>query len=64
MLPAVDGRRLDSREAVAELVRESALRIHTRAIVDPSLQKTFQRQDGRSERYDLGRDGLERMNLR
>jgi arylsulfatase A-like enzyme len=64
LLAAVDGRRLDSREAVAELVRESPLRVHTRTVVDPGLHKSFQRQDGRSELYDLGRDGRERMNLR
>ncbi len=63
LLAAVDGGRLDSREAVAELVRENPLRVHSRAIVDPSLQKTFQRQDGRGERYDLERDGRERMNI-
>jgi hypothetical protein len=64
LLAAVDGGRVLSREAVAELVHASPLRVHARAVVDPSLQKTFQRQDGRGERYDLERDSAERMNLR
>lgn len=63
LLPAIDGGRLAPREAVAELVQENPLRVHVRAIVEPSLQKTFQRQDGRGERYDLSRDPRERMNL-
>jgi arylsulfatase A-like enzyme len=63
LLPAVDGSRLVPREAVSELVQPNPLRVHAQARIHPNLQKTFQRQDGGAERYDLATDPGERTNL-
>ncbi len=63
LLPAVDGGRLKAREAVSELVHPNPLRLHSRAVIDPGLQKTLQRQDGGREHYDLRFDSGERNNL-
>jgi len=64
LLPAVEGSRLTSREAVSELVHPNPLRVHAEARIDSNLQKTFQRQDGGAERYDLATDPGERNKLR
>lgn len=63
LVPAVDGTRLKAREAVSELVHPNPLRLHSRAVIDPGLQKTLQRQDGGGEHYDLRFDSSERNNL-
>jgi hypothetical protein len=63
LLPAIDGSRLAPREAVSELVHPNPLRVHAQARIDPNLQKTFRRQDGGAERYDLATDPGERNNF-
>lgn len=63
LLPTVEGSRLPDRQVVSELVAPNALRIHARTVVDPTMEKTFQRQDGNAERYDLRYDPGERNNL-
>jgi hypothetical protein len=63
LLPAVEGSRLAERAAVSELVTPNPLRVHIRTVVDPGLMKTFERQDGTGERYDLRTDSGERKNL-
>ena len=63
LLPAVEGSRLAERAAVSELVSPNPLRVHVRAVVDPGLMKTLERQDGTGERYDLRADSAERKNL-
>jgi arylsulfatase A-like enzyme len=63
LLPAVEGSRLAERAAVSELVTPNPLRVHVRTVVEPSLMKTFERQDGTGERYDLRADSAERKNL-
>jgi arylsulfatase A-like enzyme len=63
LLPAVEGGRLAERAAVSELPTPSPLRVHVRAVVDPALVKTLERQDGSAERYDLRSDSGERKNL-
>jgi len=63
LLPAVEGSRLAERPAVSELVIPNPLRVHVRTVVDPGLMKTFERQDGTGERYDLRTDSGERKNL-
>jgi arylsulfatase A-like enzyme len=63
LLPALEGGRLAEREAVSELVSPNPLRVHARTVIDPALMKTFERQDGTGERYDLRNDSGERKNL-
>jgi len=63
LLPAVEGSRLAERAAVSELVTPNPLRVHVRTVVDSALMKTFERQDGTGERYDLRTDSAERKNL-
>jgi arylsulfatase A-like enzyme len=63
LLPAVEGGRLAERQAVSELVGANPLRVHVRTVIDPALMKTFERQDGTGERYDLRTDPGERKKL-
>jgi arylsulfatase A-like enzyme len=61
--PAIEAGHVPEREAVAEIVAPSPIRIHTRAVIDPGLQKRLERQDGKREMYDLRTDHGEQRNL-
>jgi choline-sulfatase len=61
--PAVEAGHVPEREAVAEIVASSPIRVHTRPTIEPGLQKRLDRQDGKRETYDLRTDPGEQRNL-